>query len=171
MQYSDIFMPYSEDSKRKLTGHRVGAGHEVEGDGVGGVRDGVLQTPLWDFVEAVCGSGHVFIHPIKKGVCTHWLLRLPEFEAALWALAVFSSVLGILGVTRERCCKKTMGDLNRDIFAYVHQWLAFISVPKTSHRMSLTYNAAVSALQGGGGARDGSVSTVSGAHVTRGSGG
>lgn len=51
-----------------LTSHRVGAGHEVQRDGVGRVGGHALQVALWDFVEAVGGGGHVFIHPVEERV-------------------------------------------------------------------------------------------------------
>lgn len=57
--------------KQTLTSHRVGPGHEVERDGMSRVRHRVLQAPLRDFIEAVRGGGHVFIHPIEEGVRAH----------------------------------------------------------------------------------------------------
>lgn len=51
-----------------LTSHRVRAGHEVQRDGVGGVGGHALQVALGDFVEAVGGGGHVFIHPVQERV-------------------------------------------------------------------------------------------------------
>lgn len=51
-----------------LTSHRVRAGHEVQGDGVGRVGGHALQVALRDFVEAVGGGGHVLIHPVQERV-------------------------------------------------------------------------------------------------------
>lgn len=53
---------------RGLTSHRVGAGHEVEGDGVGRAGGHALHAPLGDLVEAVGGGGHVLVQPVEEGV-------------------------------------------------------------------------------------------------------
>lgn len=63
-----LLSPEREGERRGLTGHRVWAGHEVQRDGVGGVGGHALQVALGDFVEAVGGGGHVFIHPVQERV-------------------------------------------------------------------------------------------------------
>lgn len=53
-----------DGGKEGLTSHRVGAGHEVEGDGVGGAGRHALHAPLGDLVEAVGGGRHVLVQPV-----------------------------------------------------------------------------------------------------------
>lgn len=57
-----------KEEGKGLTGHRVRAGHEVQRDGVGRVGGHALQVAFRDFVEAVRGGGHVFVHPVQERV-------------------------------------------------------------------------------------------------------
>lgn len=83
-----------------LTSHRVGTGHEVQRDGVGRVGGHALQVALWDFVEAVGGGGHVFIHPVQERLHA-WFLRMPLLQVSPGALAVFPASLHVLRVAGQ----------------------------------------------------------------------
>lgn len=95
-----------------LTCHGVGAGHEVEGDGVGRVRGGVVQVALGDLVQTVRGGGHVLVHAVEERVAAHAhghararrLLRLPQLQAAAAAVAMLTAPLGVLRVACESGC-------------------------------------------------------------------
>lgn len=76
-----------DGGKKGLTSHRVGAGHEVEGDGVGGAGRHALHAPLRDLVEAVGGGCHVLVQPVKEGIHACFL-RLPQFQVPPPAVAV-----------------------------------------------------------------------------------
>jgi len=66
---ASFFLSRDKEGKRKgLTSHRVRAGHEVQRDGVGRMGGHALQVSLRDFVEAVGGGSHVFIHPVQERV-------------------------------------------------------------------------------------------------------
>lgn len=93
-------MQWIKATDLSLTGYRVWAGHEVEGDGVGGVGGGVLQASLWDFVEAVRGGGHVLVHAVEEGVAARRFPRLSQFEAR--GIAVLPTPIHVLRVTGQR---------------------------------------------------------------------
>lgn len=95
---------YQFGKRKGLTSHGIGTGHEVQRDGVGRVGGHAFQAALRDFVEAVGGCGHVFIHPVQKRVHA-WFLGLPEFEISPQALAIFPASLHVLRIAGKGGCK------------------------------------------------------------------